>query len=170
MKTREPMKIDTGLQKIKDEIEKQKAVVEPIKKQFEAAYSKYDKLQKKLEKYRLEHKMFYPLSQLAEFKDKNLDIESICFVQKTKKGKFKIDWIFNDDLFRINDDGTFYYSSYENGIIQYDKDEKRWCHDFYHSRKRLDDYVGFMKIVFNDENAYNVEPPDLETYKDENIV
>ena len=96
--------------------------------------------------------------------------ESIVFVQKTKHGKFQIDWIFNDEIVRIHDDGTFYYSSYENGIIQYDKDEKRWCHDFYHSRKRLDDYVGFMKIVFNDENAYNVEPPDLETYKDENIV
>ena len=110
--------------------------------------------------------MFYPLSRLADFKDKDDDIEAICFVQKTKRGKFKTDWIFNDDLFRINDDGTFYYSSYDNGIIQYDEDKKRWCHDYYHSRRYLDDYVGFMKITFNNENDYQVEPPDKETYKE----
>ena len=158
--------VDPGVQKIKDEIEKQKALVEPIKREFEAAYGKYDKLQNKLEKYRLEHRMFYPLSRLADFKDKDNDVESICFVQRTKKGKFKTDWIFNDDLFTIYDDGKFHYSSYENGIIGYDEDEKRWYHDLHHCRERLDDYVGFMRITFNDENDYSVEPPDVETFKD----
>ena len=157
---------DLQLEQLKDEIAKQKALLEPVKREFEVTYSKYDKLQKKLEKYRLEHKMFYPLSRLADFKDKDDDIEAICFVQKTKRGKFKTDWIFNDDLFRINDDGTFYYSSYDNGIIQYDEDKKRWCHDYCHSRRYLDDYVGFMKITFNNENDYQVEPPDKETYKE----
>ena len=156
--------IDPELQKIKDEIEKQKAIVEPIKKEFEAAYSKYDKLQKKLEKYRLEHRMFYPLSKLAEFKDKK--IESVCFVQRTKNGKFKTDWIFNDELFTIYDDGKFHYSSYENGIIGYHEGEKKWFHDYFHTRKRLDDYVGFMKINFSDENDYQVVPPDVETFKE----
>ena len=163
---RKETQIDPGVQKIKDEIEKQKAIVEPIKKEFEAAYGKYDKLQTKLEKYRLEHGMFYPLSRLADFKDKDNDVESICFVQRTKKGKFKTDWIFNDDLFTIYDDGKFYYSSYENGIIGYDENEKRWYHDLYHCRKRLDDYVGFMRITFNDKNDYSVEPPDVETFKE----
>jgi hypothetical protein len=157
---------DPELQKIKDQIEAQKLLVEPIKKKFELEYGKYDKLQKKLEKYRLDHGMFYPLKELGKFEDETNKIESICFVKKTKSGKFKTDWIFNDEILTINPDGTFRYSSYENGIIQYDKDEKRWCHDFYHSRKRLDDYVGFMRIRFNDENDYQVEPPDVKTYKD----
>lgn len=166
MKTREPMKIDPGLQKIKDDIEKQKAIVEPIKKQFEAAYGKYDKLQNKLEKYRLEHGMFYPLSKLAEFKDEASDILSIKFVQRTKNGKFKADEIVNDDLFFIRDDGTFEYSSYEGGIIEKDEDGK-WYHQYYGSSRKLDDYVGFLSIEFcKSSEKYDIAPPDTETYKE----
>jgi len=163
---RKKKQTDPELQKIKDQIEAQKLLVEPIKKRFELEYEKYDKLQKKLEKYRLDHGMFYPLKELGKFEDETDKIESICFVKKTKSGKFKTDWIFNDEILTIKPDGTFRYSSYENGIIAKDEENGKWYHSYYGARFKLDDYVGFMRIRFNDENDYQVEPPDVRTFKD----
>ena len=71
---------DLEFQKIKDSIEKQKAVYEPIREQCDKEQKKLFKLKDKLEKYRLTHGMFYPLSKLAEFKDEVSDILSIKFV------------------------------------------------------------------------------------------
>ena len=153
------------LQKLKDEIAAQKEKVRPLREACDKAERKLDSLEIKLEKYRLDHNMFYPISQLSEFKDEESDIESICFVQRKKNGKFKTYWIFNDDLLFIYEDGTFKYSSYDSGVIMFDKSEKKWVHDFYHTRKHLDDFVGFMEIHFVDENKYQVVPPDVEVYK-----
>ena len=153
-------------QKIKDSIEKQKAVYEPIREQCDKEQKKLFKLEDKLEKYRLEHGMFYPLSKLAEFKDETSDILSIKFVQRKKNGKFKVEEMANDDLFFINDDGTFKYSSYTGGIIEKAEDGK-WYHQYYGSSRKLDDFVGFLSIEFyNSSEKYDIAPPDTETYKE----
>ena len=157
---------DSEFQKIIDSIEKQKAVYEPLKEQCNKEQKKLFKLEDKLEKYRLEHGMFYPLSKLVEFKDEASDILSIKFVQRTKNGKFKVDEIANDDLFFIRDDGTFEYSSYEGGIIEKAEDGK-WYHTYYGSSRKLDDYVGFLSIEFyKSSEKYDIAPPDTETYKE----
>jgi len=157
---------DLEFQKIKDSIEKQKAVYEPIREQCDKEQKKLFKLEDKLEKYRLEHGMFYPLLKLAEFKDEVSDILSIKFVQRTKSGKFKVEEMVNDDLFFINDDGTFKYSSYEGGIIEKAEDGK-WYHQYYGSSRKLDDYVGFLSIEFcKSSEKYDIAPPDMETYKE----
>ena len=153
-------------QKIKDSIEKQKAVYEPIREQCDKEQKKLFKLEDKLEKYRLEHGMFYPLSKLAEFKDEASDILSIKFVQRKKNGKFNAEEMTNDDLFFINDDGTFKYSSYEGGIIEKAEDGK-WYHQYYGSSRKLDDFVGFLSIEFcKSSEKYDIAPPDMETYKE----
>ena len=158
--------IDSGVQKIKDEIEKQKAIYLPIKEQCDKEQNKLFKLEDKLEKYHLAHGMFYPLSKLAEFKDEASDILSIKFVQRTKNGKFKVEEMVNDDLFFIRDDGTFTYSSYEGGIIEKAEDGK-WYHQYYGSSRKLDDFVGFLSIEFcKSSEKYDIAPPDVETYKE----
>lgn len=157
---------DLEFQKIKDSIEKQKAVFEPIREQCDKEQKKLFKLEDKLEKYRLEHGMFYPLSKLAEFKDEVSDILSIKFVQRKKNGKFEVEEMTNDDLFFINDDGTFKYSSYTGGIIEKAEDGK-WYHQYYGSSRKLDDFVGFLSIEFyNSSEKYDIAPPDVETYKE----
>ena len=162
---------DPEFQKIKDSIEKQKAIYEPIREQYDKEQKKLFKLKDKLEKYRLEHGMFYPLSKLAEFKDEVSNILSIKLVQRTKDGKFKVKEMVNDDLFFINDDGTFKYSSYKGGIIEKAKDGK-WYHQYYGSSKKLDDYIGFLSIEFCDSSErHDIAPPDTETYKEnENTI
>lgn len=158
--------IDFKLQEIKDRIEKQKAIYRQIREQCDKEQKKLFKLEDKLEKYRLKHGMFYPLSKLAEFKNEIDNILSIEFVQRTKNGKFKIKKIVNDDLFFINDDGTFRYSSYENGIIDKTEDGK-WYHHYYGSYRKLDDFVGFLSIEFcKSADKYDIAPPDVETYKE----
>lgn len=157
---------DLEFQKIKDSIKKQKAVYEPIREQCDKEQKKLFKLEDKLEKYRLEHGMFYPLSKLAEFKDEADDILSIKFVQRKKNGKFKVEEMINDDLFFINDDGTFKYSSYEGGIIEKAEDG-RWYHQYYGSSRKLDDFIGFLSIEFcKSSEKYDIAPPDMETYKE----
>jgi len=157
---------DLEFQKIKDSIEKQKAVYDPIREQCDKEQKKLFKLEDKLEKYRLEHGMFYPLSKLSEFKDEADDILSIKFVQRKKNGKFKVEEMVNDDLFFIHDDGTFKYSSYEGGIIEKDEDGK-WYHQYYGSSRKLDDFVGFLSIEFSSgSEEQDVAPPDTETYKE----
>lgn len=157
---------DIEFQKIKEAIEKQKVVYEPIREQCDKEQKKLFKLEFKLEKYRLEHGMFYPLSKLAEFKDKTSDILSIKFVQRMKNGKFKAEEMVNDDLLFIRDDGTFKYSSYTGGIIEKAQDGK-WYHQYYGSSRKLDDYVGFLSIEFyRSSGKYDIEPPDTETYRE----
>ena len=157
---------DLEFQKIKDSIEKQKAVYEPIREQCNKEEKKLQKLEDKLEKYRLEHGMFYPLSKLAEFKDEESDILSIKFVQRKKNGKFKVEEMIIDDLFFIHDDGTFKYSSYEDGIIEKAKNGK-WYYKYYGFSRKLDDFVGFLSIEFyTSADKYDIAPPDTETYKE----
>ena len=157
---------DLEFQKIKDSIEKQKQIFEPLKEQCNKEQKKLFELEDKLEKYRLAHGMFYPLSKLAEFKDEASDILSIKFVQRKKNGNFKVEEMVNDDLFFINDDGTFKYSSYEGGIIEKAKDGK-WYHQYYGFEKKLDDFVGFLNIEFcKSSGKYDITPPDTETYKE----
>lgn len=157
---------DLEFQKIKDSIEKQKQIFEPLKDQCNKEQKKLFKLEDKLEKYRLAHGMFYPLSKLAEFKDEASDILSIKFVQRKKNGKLKVEEMVNDDLFFINDDGTFKYSSYEGGIIEKAEDGK-WYHQYYGSSRKLDDFVGFLSIEFcKSSGKYDITPPDTETYKE----
>ena len=154
---------DLEFQKIIDSIEKQKAVYEPIREQCDKEQKKLFKLEDKLEKYRLEHGMFYPLSKLAEFKDEVSDILSIKFVQRKKNGKFNAEEMVNDDLFFINDDGTFRYSSYSGGIIEKAEDGK-WYHQYYGSSRKLDDFVGFLSIEFcNSSEKYDIAPPEVPT-------
>ena len=157
---------DLEFQKIKDSIEKQKAIYEPIREQYDKEQKKLFKLEDKLEKYRLAHGMFYPLSKLVEFKDEVSDILSIKFVQRKKNGKFKVEEMTNDDLFFIHDDGTFKYSSYEGGIIEKAEDGK-WYHQYYGSSRKLDDFVGFLSIEFyKSSEKYDIAPPDVKTFKD----
>lgn len=157
---------DPEFQKIKDSIEKQKAVYEPIREQCNKEQKKLFKLEDKLEKYRLEHGMFYPLSKLAEFKDEVSDILSFKFVQRKKNGKFKVEEMANDDLFFIHDDGTFKYSSYSGGIIEKAEDGK-WYHRYCGSSRKLDDFVGFLSIEFySSSGKYDIAPPDVKTFKD----
>lgn len=155
---------DKKLESLKKAIEKQKAIYKPLREQCDKEQKKLFKLEDKLEKYRLEYGMFYPLSMLAEFKDEASDILSIKFVQRKKNGKFKVEEIIKDDLFFIHDDGTFEYSSYEGGIIEKAEDGK-WYHQYYGSSRKLDDFVGFLSIEFcKSSEKYDIAPPDTPVY------
>ena len=155
---------DNDLLKLKDAVEKQKSIVAPLEEKAEKARKKLHSLEDKLEKYRVEHGMFYPLSRLVDFKDKVDEIIRITFVQKTSGGKFKTYDLCNDEILEIKADGKFYYSSYGGGIIGYDEEKKDWYHAFWGSRRKLDDFVGFLEFDM-DEDEYQVAPPDVETYK-----
>ena len=155
---------DKKLESLKKAIEKQKAIREPIMKEFFKESEKLDELEKKLEKYRLENGMFYPISMLKDFADDiHQSFEAIQFV--TKEGKeFKSFWHFHTELFEIQKDGHFYSSDYEDGIIEWDKKRRRYVQLYYGSEKVLPQIVGFMKIDFNRDNMYDIAPPDTPVY------
>ena len=95
------MKENEELKKLKEAVKAQENVLAPLEDTLHKESEKLERLKNKLERFRLENKMFYPLSRLAEFKDEASDILSIKFVQRTKNGKFKVEEMANDDLFFI---------------------------------------------------------------------
>lgn len=153
------------LEEIKEAIEIQKKVLEPIKKKFFYESEVLEDLKQSLEKYRLEHGMFYPIEKLKEVAGGEEDFEAIQLVLKDDEtNKLYHKWVFHSDISKIDNDGKIYTSGSEDGIFEWKPMLNRYVHDQFHVREIWDEVVGFAKIVFNREDKYNIEPPDVETY------
>ena len=108
--------------------------------------------------------MFYPIEKLKEFSEDARYIEAIELVTRTDS-KLGTRWLFHGDDLRIAPEtGKFYFSESDYGIVRWDDENNRYIHLRYHALIEVwPEVVGFLEIRFDDENKYDVVPPEVPT-------
>lgn len=115
------------------------------KEQFEPLKKKIDELEKEIEKYKLDNALYYPMSELCNYKGK--EIRWIKLVERNEDNTLDTDFVCCDEILEVDEDGHFYYSSYDGGIIRYDNSENKYVH-YYYGCPEYHDYIGFLEMQF----------------------
>lgn len=108
---------------------------------------KAKKLRRDIEQYKLDNALFHPMSDLIHYAGR--EIRSIELVERCEDGTLDTDYKFLDEIFRVDEDGRLYYSSWDYGIIEYDDNAHQYVH-MYHGYPTYYDYIGFTEIELND--------------------
>lgn len=91
-------------------------------------------------KFFIENKKYCPMDKLKEFKGKDI---------------YEITLIFADgdtqcfccgDIIQVDDNGRFYFSDYERGIIEFDKRKQKYCKSYHYNEKEFD-IIGFYDLT-----------------------
>lgn len=127
-----------------------KKELEPIEKERKKALSKCNELREEMENYKLKNGLFHPMSDLEKHKDK--EISSIELVERKENGELSIEYMYNHELFRVDENGHLNYSSYERGVMFYDKEKGKYIYA-YHYHEMVHDFVGYLKVDFEDDES-----------------
>lgn len=106
---------------------------------------KVSSIKKEVEEYKLNNGLYHPMSELAKYKGK--EISHIVLVERSNDGTLDTEYLYNDDFLQVNDNGYLHYSSYENGIIDYNDNTDKYVWLYYGTRTECD-YVGFLEVEF----------------------
>lgn len=89
------------------------------------------------------------MSELAKHKGK--EISHIILVERNEDGTLDTEYMYNDEMFSVDERGYLDYSSYNCGVMHYDDSINKyveWCH----YRRTEHDYVGYLEIEFEDDD------------------
>ena len=139
--------MDKVLENKKTELNRMIAELKLAEEQLKPLKEKVDNLNEEIKKYKLNNGLYHPMSELVNYKGKY--IRSITLVEKDEDGTLDTDFIYDDDIFEVTDNGYLYYSSYNGGITQYDSNTQKYVH-MYYGHPTYHDYVGFLEIDVRD--------------------
>ena len=128
-------------------LEIMEAELNSAKEQFEPLKKKISELEREIEGYKLDNALYHPMSELTNYKGKY--VRSITLVERDEDGVLSTDFIYDDDIFEVDNDGHLYYSSYSGGITEYDNETHKYVH-MYYGHPEYHDYVGFTEIEIRD--------------------
>lgn len=140
--------MERTLEIMMEELRLAKEERKPLSEAIEVINKKIRKLDNEIEAYKLNNGLYHPMSELANYKGK--DISHIILVERDKDGALDIEYMYNDEIFEVTDNGHLYYSSYSGGITQYREEDGKYYHHYYgHSTPH--EYVGFLEIELEDD-------------------
>ena len=125
------------------------AELKAINKQLELLQKKRNELEREMQSYKLENTLYHPISELINYKGRR--VRSITLVEKRLDGLLTTDYMYNDEIFEITDNGNLYYSSYEGGVMHYSEETNKYIH-YYWGHGTPHEYLGFLDIELEDED------------------
>lgn len=137
------------LEDIERDYEQAKREAEPIIKAREEAVHKINLLYKEMEDYKIQHDLFNPMSDLEKYKGK--EISHIKLVVRNDDGTFETKDMYNDELFKVDENGHLDYSSYNNGIMSYIENKGKYVFCYY-GHETWYDFAGYLEICFYEDN------------------
>lgn len=117
--------------------------LKPIQEARDKAVGEVNKYFRELQKYKLDNGLFTPMSELRQYIGKY--ISSISLVEKLPDGTLEVEEMYNDEYFKVDDDGNLDYSSEYNGDMSYDKTIQKyvmWCHYM----RTEHNYIGYLQV------------------------
>lgn len=136
------------LSDIERDLKQAKSELEPIEKEREKAKERVRELCRELDKYKLDNKVYHPISELSKHIGK--PISNIRLVERDDNGELSIDEIFGDEYFKVDDNGHLYYSSEFGGVMDFDEKINKYVM-WRHLCRTEHDYIGFLDIKLEDE-------------------
>jgi hypothetical protein len=122
-----------------------KATIEQLK----PLQNKKTELEREIKDYKLKNTAYHPMSELVNYRGR--DISSITLVEKKQNGMLVTEFMYNDEIFNVTNDGYLHYSSYGGGIMDYYEKEEKYYH-YYYGHGTPHEYVGFLEIELEDED------------------
>lgn len=136
------------LSDIERDLKQAKSELEPIEKEREKAIKRVRELCDELDKYKLDNKMFHPISELSKYIGKN--ISNIRLVERDDNGELSIDEIFAVEYFKIDDNGHLDYSSEFGGVMDFNEKINKYVAWRRYCRTEHD-YIGFLDLKLEKE-------------------
>lgn len=136
------------LEDIQREYEIAKTEAEPLIKAMNKQLKKCNRLYNEIERYKIQHGMYHPMSDLLEHKGKT--IENIELVMKNEDGTLKTKYMYNYEMFFIDENGRLDFYSFDTGIMRYDYRKEKYSY-MYRGCETLYDFVGYLDVEFRED-------------------
>lgn len=139
--------MERTLEDMKKELELAIEEKKPLSEAIDVINKRIRDINNEMKTYKLNNKLYHPMSELTNHKGK--DIYSITLVERKEDGTLDTEYIYNDEIFRVDDNGHLKYSSFNCGVMNYDKKIDKyvkWCH----FTRKEHDYIGFLDVEFDD--------------------
>lgn len=121
----------------------------PLSEAIGIVNKKIQNLNNEIETYKLSNELYYPMSELANYKGK--DISHIVLVERNKDNTLSTEYMCRDEIFCVDENGHLDYSSYNYGLVNYDEKIGKYVKWFHHYTTEHD-YVGFLEIELEDDD------------------
>ena len=141
--------MERTLEVMMEELRLAKEARKPLSEAMKVVDNKISQLDKEIETYKLNNTLYYPMSELAKYKGK--EVSHIILVERREDGTLDTKYMYNDEMFSVDDRGHLDYSSYNCGVMDYDEDIDKYV-EWYHYRRTEHDYVGYLEIEFEDDD------------------
>lgn len=141
--------MERTLEIMMEELRLAKEERKPLSEAIEVVNKKIKNLNNEIEMYKLINRLYHLMSELANYKGK--EISHIVLVERNEDGTFSTEYMYNDEMFSVDENGHLDYYSYACGVMHYDEKIGKyveWCH--YHRTEH--DYVGFLEIELEDDD------------------
>lgn len=132
---------------IEKELLEAKEELKPIEQMRDKVLEKVNALSLEAEKFKIDNGLFRPMSDLKEYAGK--EISCISLVVKKDDGTLAKKEMYNCEMFEVDEDGHLDFSSFECGVMHYDKKLQKYVY-YYHFKKTEYDFVGFLEIELED--------------------
>lgn len=103
-------------------------------------------LEKEITDYKLQHEMYFPMSELVQYED--VEIACITLVARGENGELFTKEVLSDMYLTVDEDGHLYGLS-EHEEISYDEISGKYLYQEY-NHGALYDFIGYMEIDFFD--------------------
>ncbi len=133
------------LQEIETKIGVLRAELKPIEDKANEIRKKISGLKRDAEQYKLDNRLFEPMSKLKDYVGKK--IEEIGLVEELDDGTLRVEEIWDNEYFKIDDDGHLDYSSEWGGVMNYDPNINRYVLWRYYNRTEHN-FIGYTYISF----------------------
>ena len=133
-----------NIKEIQNRIEEITGYLEEHEKKVEKEKKELSKLTKQRIKLFIDNKMYCPISKLKKYADK--DINSIRIV--LDNGSITL---YNyGDFIEIDENGYFYYSDDNNGIVAFDETNNKYYSSYWGRTQELN-IVGFYDLIIDNK-------------------
>lgn len=128
-----------NIKEIQNRIEEITGYLEEHERKVEKEKKELSELRKQRMKLFIDNKMYCPISKLQDFKDKDIDSIRIVLESGTTR-------LYNyGDIIKVDKNGKFFYSDFNNGIIEFDKEKDAYYEHLWGSKTKLN-IVGFYNL------------------------
>ena len=88
----------------------------------------------------IENKKYCSMDKLKEFKDEDIYEITLIFADGDTQ------CFCYGDIIKVDDNGRFYFSDYERGIIEFDEQKQKYCQSYHYNEEEFD-IIGFYDLT-----------------------
>lgn len=132
------LEIQNRLKELEKFLDTERAI---YREKVDASEQELNQLQNEEFNLFVENKIYCPMSKLQEFRGEDIKIYDITFINKNgEKDRFCY-----GEIMHVDDNGHFYFSDYQQGIVEFNESKGKYVHSYWGDTTELD-FVGFYDL------------------------